>query len=309
VYWIEEIAKERTAGAHEVTMRCVSHLTGLCRAASSASESPLPLRLAEVGTQLVRAKPALAPIMNLVNGLLLHTQQVASSRADDEVVRQEAIRYLESFQRSALDSLELIAERAVALLEPGCRVFTLSGSETVARTLERAHQFKVLREVVIAESRPMSEGTQLARRLGALGITVSLIVDAAAPMFVRECDVVMVGADAVGSTMFVNKIGTCCAVTSAKKAGRPRYALAAESKLVPTGWPFPDSEGDPREVIPQTWANVTARNPYFETLPVCDLTGVVTETGVYTGPSLTRRIARLRISPLLLPAFRPEVFV
>ncbi len=304
MYWIEEIAKERTAGAHEVTMRCVSHLTGLCRAASTGRDSSLPRRLAEVGTHLVRAKPALAPIMNLVNGLLLHTQQAVLSGADAETVRQVAISYLEAFQKSARVSLELIADRAVSLLELGCRVFTLSGSQTVARTLEKAHEVKVLREVVIAESRPMSEGTQLARRLGALGINVTLIVDAAMGVFVPGCDVVMVGADAVGSAMFVNKIGTWCAVKAAKDAGKARYALAAESKLVPPGWPFPDSEGDPREVVAEKWANVTPRNPYFEELPLCDLTGVVTETGVYSGPSLARRVAGLRVSSLLLPALR-----
>lgn len=250
----------------------------------------------------MRAKPALAPIMNLVNGLLLHTQQVVSSGADAEAVRQGAISYLEIYQKNAQAALDLIAGRVLSLLEPGCRVFTLSGSETVARALEKAHEAGVLQDVVVAESRPMNEGTQLARRLGTVGIGVSLIVDAAIGLFVPECDIVMVGADAVGSDMLVNKIGTRCALRTAREAGRVRYALTAESKLVPSGWPFPDSEGDPREVVVEKWANVTPRNPYFEAVPLSDLTGVVTETGVYSGPSLTRKVADLRVSSLLLPA-------
>ncbi len=243
----------------------------------------------------------MAPIMNLVNGLLLRTHQAAASGAGSEHVRQEAIEYLETFRSEAARSLDQIARRAVGMLEPDCRVFTLSGSETVVRTLEEAHRLGLLREVVVAESRPMMEGKQLARRLGASGVATTLVVDAATALYVRRCDVVLVGADAVGSTSFVNKIGTWCAIRAAREAGRVRYALAAESKLVPSDWPFPSCEGEAREVSAEHWANVTPRNPYFETVPLHELTGVVTESGVYSGPALALRTAQLEICPLLRP--------
>jgi translation initiation factor 2B subunit (eIF-2B alpha/beta/delta family) len=302
VYWIEEIGREGTAGAHEVAMRCAAHLTGVCRTASGGQGFSLLARLTDIGIQLVRAKPSLAPIINLVNGLLLHVQQVASSGADSEEIRREALAFLEAFQKSSSKSVDEVAARAVPLLEQGSTVLTVSGSETVARTLEEAHRVGVLSEVVVAESRPLMEGKLVARRLGARGICVTLIVDAAVGLLAHRCDVLLVGADAVGSDSFVNKIGTWCAVKAAKEAGKPRYALATETKLVPPGWPFPATEGESREVLAESWANVTALNPYFERVSLREVTGVVMENGVYPGSGIGRKTVELRLTPLLRPA-------
>jgi translation initiation factor 2B subunit (eIF-2B alpha/beta/delta family) len=308
VYWIEEIAKERTAGAHDVALRCAVHLTALCRTASGGRDVDLLEKLTDVGIRLVRTKPAMAPIVNLVNGLLLRVQPVAlQGGADAEAVRKEAIHFLEAFQKSSRSALDRIGDRVVRLLEPGCTVLTLSASNTVARALEEAYHRGIVPEVVVAESRPLMEGKLLARRLGARGLRVTLVVDAAVGLFAERCDVLMVGADAVGSEALVNKVGTWCAVKATKAAGKPRYALAEESKLVPRGWGLSPSEGDPSEVLSERWANVIARNPYFEQVSLQSFSGVVTETGVYMGSSLARKIASLRLSPILSSALYGKV--
>jgi len=87
--------------------------------------------------------------------------------------------------------------------------------------------------VIVCESRPLCEGVTMAQRLAAAGLSVTLITDAQAGVFVEEADLVLLGADAVTPAGVVNKVGSKLLALAAKAAGVPVVAVTDSRKVTP----------------------------------------------------------------------------
>ena len=136
----------------------------------------------------------------------------------------------------------------------------------------------------------------MAAALAGKGIAVSVAVDAACGAVVRDCDVVLVGADSIGDLGIVNKIGPRAAALLARRAGVPMYALADSTKLLPAGWPQElDDAREAGEVWPNAPAGVNVWNRYFEATPLAYLDGVVTEDGLRSESDVEMQRARLHV--------------
>src|SRR6185503_878188 len=97
--------------------------------------------------------------------------------------------------------------------------------------------------VSCSESRPALEGRRLASELVAAGIPVTYFSDAAIatalgpPDFAAAhargggADVVLVGADAIAATWFLNKTGTRMLAAAATQQGVPVYVVASRDKF------------------------------------------------------------------------------
>jgi translation initiation factor 2B subunit (eIF-2B alpha/beta/delta family) len=146
----------------------------------------------------------------------------------------------------------------------------------------------------------MREGVTLARKLGAEGIPVKLIVDAAACWFVSQVRLVLVGADALSAQGLVNKTGTAVLALAAKNLGIDIYSLTSTAKLVPAGYQPPDQElRPPSEMLEEPPPNVTPVNYYFDLTPLEHLSGVVTEIGILPSEMLLRLLGTIRVHPAL----------
>jgi translation initiation factor 2B subunit (eIF-2B alpha/beta/delta family) len=169
------------------------------------------------------------------------------------------------------------------------RILTISRSAAVERTLVAAH---ALRPIVVccAEGRPAFEGRGLAEALANHGLTVELYTDAGLSGAVPRAQSVVVGADAIAAGLFVNKVGTAAICALADSAGVPSYVLAGREKLL-TSDEFQALDlraGLPAEVWSDAPGAVSVLNPYFETVSLRLITGVVTDIGVLTAEDLTR---------------------
>ncbi|HSH74263.1 MAG TPA: hypothetical protein VLA09_01050 [Longimicrobiales bacterium] len=188
--------------------------------------------------------------------------------------------------RAELDArATAVAASASEVLPIGVRVATISSSSTVREALF-ARGPATAPTVVCFESRPMLEGRALASALAAKGIDVTVAVDAAASSLVPTCDLVLLGADSVGDRGFVNKIGSASLAVAAARAGVPVYVLADESKLLPRGFPQRVDDDRPGEEVWSPEAGVRIWNRYFELVPLEDVTGVVTESGLLSMTAL-----------------------
>jgi translation initiation factor 2B subunit (eIF-2B alpha/beta/delta family) len=126
----------------------------------------------------------------------------------------------------------------------------------------------------------------MAGRVGALGIPVTLIVDAAVYRFLPRAQMVFVGADSISPRGLVNKTGTSLVALGASKLGVPVYALCGREKFLPESYePPPEQPRNPREILECDVPNVTVENYYFDTTPLEYLTGIVTEDGMWGRPS------------------------
>lgn len=171
------------------------------------------------------------------------------------------------------------ARHAARALRPYRRVLTHSASRACRETL--LAWGKDGGEVVVTESRPKREGLGLARELAKAGLRVTLISDAQVGLFVRRCEAVLVGADAIsGEDQLINKAGTRLAVLAAREAGVPAYAMAQTHKICPPDWPVALTPQDPDDLA--RVSGVRVANVAFDATPVSWFADVLTEKGLLT---------------------------
>jgi eIF-2B alpha/beta/delta-like uncharacterized protein len=274
---IEAIRSDHLSGAVTITQQATKVLVLLAEVTTSRTVADFRSELTEVGRALIAAQPAMASLFNLVNEVLWSAEYVDDVDTMRAVVRAVAT----NFVAAMVAGIERIAGRAVSLISDGMMVLTHSSSATVLRAFLAAQQAGRRFAVVCTESRPMLEGCNLARQLGAEGIEARLVVDAAAFRMLPKVNLVMVGADAVSPRGVVNKIGTLGLAVTAKEHGVPFYVLCDSEKLVPEGVLAPQAfaQRDPREVA-ESMVGVTVLNYTFDTTPLEYVTGVVTGEGI-----------------------------
>jgi translation initiation factor 2B subunit (eIF-2B alpha/beta/delta family) len=260
---IRKIAADSRSSATELLGRGLQ----LLKAAAEAGGDALPA----VANELVRAQPAMAGLRTAA-ALAIGAAQPAAA-IDDFAARVER-------------APGQIARQAVKLLELRTRsgplhIVTCSKSRPVEETIRLAADSHALL-VSCAEGRPAKEGRDLARALADARIPVDLYSDAAILSIVPTAEAVLVGADALCSTGFINKVGTSgiCALAAASSV--PVYVLAGREKILPDDvfGSLTLKPGSPHEVWRDPGAGVHVRNPYFEVIPLSLTAAVITEASV-----------------------------
>jgi hypothetical protein len=135
-------------------------------------------------------------------------------------------------------------------------------------------------EIWIAESRPALEGAITARTLRRAGFEVTVFPDALLAAAAAQVDAVLVGADRLGESDFVNKAGTLALALGARAAGRPMIVAAESLKRLPVAVPFVLPGAAPR--AGRRWG------PVFERVPCGQETVIVTEAPRGAGVALRR---------------------
>jgi translation initiation factor eIF-2B subunit delta len=187
--------------------------------------------------------------------------------------------------RVEMERMPLALHRAASLAlrdlltgDPSPLVLTLSYSSSVARVLRDCSSAIRLR-VVCAEGRPRFEGRRLATELAESGLDVTLVVDAALTTHLPEASAVVMGADAVTGTHWINKVGSLGVAAAASLQGVPVYVVAGRDKFVPRVLAprlrLPVAASD--EVWPDRFSNVRVENRYFEPTPAELATLVLTD--------------------------------
>jgi translation initiation factor 2B subunit (eIF-2B alpha/beta/delta family) len=259
---IEAIAFDRLSGARELAGRAAATLALTARVQ--------PEDVPQVAQALIEAQPAMAPMVNLARR--------AMAASDVEAACRE---FLEEIDRAAAR----VAALAAGLIRDAMTVLTHSSSATVFGAFRTAREAGRGFAVIATESRPQREGVGMAERVGALGIPVTLIVDAAVYRFLPRAQMAFVGADSVSPRGLVNKTGTSLVALAASKLGVPVYALCGSEKFLPEFYePPPEQARDRGEILECELPNTTAENYYFDTTPLDYLTGIVTEDGVLRPP-------------------------
>ena len=282
-YILQEIREDNSSGAAQLAQKGAQFLLD-CLKSDKAEE------IWALGRALVDAQPSMAPMVNLVN----HLFQAIESLEDPQVIREKGRAAVQGFLDNLIAGPEKIKGNAFSLLKGKRKVMTLSYSSTVLEVLGHVEGI----EIICPESRPLCEGLRTAKELGAKGIRVRIVVDSAAPSLMGECDVVMVGADAITPEGVVNKIGTYALALAAREQKIPFYVLAGTEKFLPP--PFAQAlrieERDPKEVTQEAIPRSRVENRYFDITPLELITGVVTQEGVIAGAEIQKFLGSMKIS-------------
>jgi translation initiation factor 2B subunit (eIF-2B alpha/beta/delta family) len=263
---VRAIAADRTSGATALVSRGLDLLQAVGHDRA---------RLVEAAGALVDAQPSMAGF------------RTVAALIDVLTDPPKDLERLASRIRRAPDSIARIAVPLISLRRSSglLRIVTCSRSETVERTvLDLGKRERLL--VCCAESRPGREGLGLAASLAASAVQVAIYSDAAIGTAVVGADAVVLGADAVSTEGFINKVGSGGLVALARMRGVPVYVLAGSEKVVPANifQALPLREGRADELdVPQPQYVV---NPYFERVPSGPEDTVVTDSGAALYSSL-----------------------
>ena len=305
---VQVLRNDNVSGSRIITRRAAELVEAYLAGASPDARGPgrhdrrdIETRLPEVAEAIIDAHPAMAPLYNLFESLLESLDDVAPVGDARSRIRRAAKIFIDGMD----EHNRAIARRFCDILDEGRMLFTHSAGSTVRTALLHCWQAGRGLTVHCTESRPMSEGSALARDLAEQGIPTTLSTDSLAFSLLRHAPrpMLVVGADAVTPHGIVNKAGTLGLATAARSWGIPLYVLAGSEKFLPPAPRlFHQQERPPEEILPQAPEGLRVINRYFDLTPSESFTGIVTERGVLTAREAKLELAGMKTRSRLRPA-------
>ncbi len=280
----EKIKRMEIRGAARIARAAAEALRDHARALTPPSYDVFRQEMEQAAAILAATRPTAVSLPNAVhivmNGL--------DNTTDFEEARAGIIERADRFIQSSLDAGQKIARFGARHIRDGDVILTHCNSEVALGCIIEAHRSGKDIEVFATEVRPRNQGHITIKTLNDAGIKTNFIVDSAVRSFIRDIDLVIVGADAVTvNGAVVNKIGTSQVAHTAAEA-RIRVLVAAETyKFAPrtvAGDLIEIEERAASEVLPDEFArtlpHVTVRNPAFDVTPPEYIDLIITEQGV-----------------------------
>jgi ribose 1,5-bisphosphate isomerase len=278
-----DIKRLKIQGARNVARAAMKAMAIQASKSKASDRDGLMNELLVVADSLASTRPT-EPMLR--NTLAMLFSEIGKNRGNDAgKIREMVVRIKDNFLEK-MESNELkVAEFGAKEIPEGSTILTHCHSSTVTAILKRANELNKKIEVICSESRPMFQGLITVKELSKAGIKVTLIVDSAVKHFIKDVDLVLVGADAITSAGdLINKIGTSMIATVAYESGVRMYSAAETYKFDPlTLWGriekieerHPDEVADPKKL-----KGVIIRNPAFDVTQAKYLTAYITEIGV-----------------------------
>ena len=202
-----------------------------------------------------------------------------------EEMKESIIKNATEFIEASLEAVKKIGMYGAKRIRDNSTILTHCNSTAALEAIIQAHRSGKKIQVFATETRPWHQGYITARTLAGEGIDVTMIVDSAVRYFMRDIDIVMVGADTIASNgAVINKIGTSQIALVAHEARVPFIVAAETYKFSPEtviGKLVEIEERDSREIAnPDEFPGVRFRNPVFDATPPEYIDAIITERGV-----------------------------
>jgi len=290
----DRIRKLEVQGARNVAIAAIKALEALAEETRADTRKEFMKQLSEAKATLFASR-ATEPLMrNAVRWIISQVENGGKQKVEAlvKVVSSSSSQFLENLEASK----ECIAEIGAKRIRDNSVVFTHCHSSTVTHLLSKAKEDGKTFEVICTETRPVFQGRITAKELLALGVKTTFIVDSAARSFMRNADLVIVGADAITSEgNVINKIGTGTIALLAHEARKPFYVVAELLKFDPVtvcGDYEQIEERSPNEVWEDAPEKLAVRNPAFDVTRRDFIHGVICEEGIIPPHSVNEVIQR-----------------
>lgn len=238
-------------------------------------------KMIEAARLLISTRPTAVSLPNAVRAVMRYKgDSVDEAKAN---IKELADGFILNSESAVLKIGEIGAHR----IRDGDTIMTHCNSSAAISIMAAAHKDGKNISVIATESRPRWQGHLTIRQLDETGIKTSLIVDSAVRYFMKEVDLVVMGADAVTANgSVINKIGTSQLALAAHEA-RKNVIIAAETyKFSPKsllGELIEIEERNSSEVIAdeklREFSNVSVKNPAFDVTPREYIDLICTEVG------------------------------
>lgn len=294
---IQPIRDDLMSGAAEQALRAITLYQALTAMVKDDSLDEAKETLIVASKALVDCQPAMAPLFQLANQVLL-----ASDQANDVPTLIDKVdQALTAFEKRLCDSASKIADLAYDLIEPGGLVFAYSFSSTVVSCLLNARARGRYFRVVTTEARPSMEGRKLASRLAAGNIEVIYTFDNAMGLVLGNCCAAFMGCDCIASPGVVNKVGSWALAIACRELNVPLYAFSGTEKFVSDErmFEFEKHERPGNEVWDAAPKGVAVLNHQFDLVPFNLVSGLVSEDGILGESDVQKYASRIDVHEAL----------
>lgn len=212
---------------------------------------------------------------------------------------QAIVELSQEYQKLLKDAKIKIAATGLETAGDAKIVFTHCHSSTAEAIIAGINEKNKI-TAIATETRPLFQGRITAKNLVDHGVRTIMIVDSAAPYFIKDdenlpVDVVFLGADEIniyGDA--VNKVGSFSMALSAYYASKPLYIVTPSLKLdLSTIYqPIKIELRDSKEIWPEAPQGLEIINPAFDIVPHQFITGFITELGVIKPEELEDKVRR-----------------
>jgi len=290
----DRIRKLEVQGARNVAIAAIKALEALAEETRAKTKQEFMKELSEAKATLFASR-ATEPLMrNAIRWIISQVENSGKEKVDAlaKIVSSSSSQFLKNLEASK----ECIAEIGAKRIRDNSVVFTHCHSSTVTHLLSKAKKDGKAFEVVCTETRPVFQGRITAKELLELDVKTTFIVDSAARSFMRNADLVIVGADAITSEgNVINKIGTGTIALLAHEARKPFYVVSELLKFDPAtvcGDYEKIEERNPDEVWKGAPEKLVIRNPAFDVTRRDFIHGIICEEGIIPPHSVNEVIQR-----------------
>ncbi len=277
----EKIRSMEIRGAGRIARAAAAELRDYAKRLAAKDIDEFNEKMKFAAEMLVGTRPTAVSLPNAVRAVMRYKGETL-----DEA-KNEIKRLADDFITNSENAVKKIGEIGAKRVRDGDTIMTHCNSSAAISIMAAAHAQGKDITVIATESRPRMQGLLTIKQLGALGIKTTLIVDSAVRYFMKEADLVVMGADAVTANgSIINKIGTSQLAMAAHQS-RKNVIIAAETyKFSPRtllGDLVEIEERDSGEVLSREklaeFPNVSVRNPAFDVTPREYIDMICTEVG------------------------------
>lgn len=277
----QKIKSMEIRGAGRIARTAAAELRDYAGRLETSDPDEFNKKMEHAAALLVSTRPTAVSLPNAVRAVIRYEgETVDEAKADIKKLADD-------FIANSENAIRMIGEIGARRVRDGDTIMTHCNSSAAISIMAAAHAQGKNINVIATESRPRMQGHLTIKQLDALGIKTSLIVDSAVRYFMKDVDLVIMGADAVtvnGSV--INKIGTSQMALAAHEA-RKNVIIAAETyKFSPRtilGELVEIEERDSSEVLGAEklgeFPNVSVKNPAFDVTPREYIDLICTEVG------------------------------
>lgn len=280
---IATVGNDLQSGACELALKAITVYQHILNKKTHNTPDEFRGELVKTAKLLIESQPAMAPIFNLSNQVLITAYEALSV----ESIRTNCLKVLEQSDKNLCENVQVIADYTFDIIPPGGLIFAYSFSSTVISALLSARNKGKYFRVATSEARPSFEGRKLAINLAQGGIEVMHTFDLALGLILPNCSAAFMGADCVGLPGIVNKVGSWLLAIACREYNIPLYVLCDTDKFVSEErlFEFEKHERPGKELWPEfnlTDSNKKIRilNHQFELVSLNLVTSLISEKGV-----------------------------
>lgn len=280
---VKSIKAVKIQGAERISVESVKTLKKVIEYSDANTPKKIFLEIVNFARKVEKARPTEPCLKNSMSFIIRKSKKYLN--ADPLMFIKQTVTSCDEVINHFEKSKEKINELVYRKIPNNSVVFTHCHSSTVVDALIYARKKGKKFEVHNTETRPLYQGRITAKELSSAGIKVTHYVDSAARLALKKADIMLIGSDSITSEgKVINKIGSELFSEIAHNYDVPAYSCTDSWKFdVNSVFAF-ESQIEKRfekEVWPKKPRGVTISNFAFEKVNPENLTGIISELGIF----------------------------